>query len=428
MNRVILSCTLLSANFLFAPHILAREIKLDLPATLGKAQKEYGPLLAFGNTENTVQGIVQKATRLPNPELAFSWEDFLSTETSGFQHRKYNFELQMPLELGGKRSAREESALAEADLVTLESEKQKADLFVEIAKAFLDLKEKDALVKLAQERSKLASKLADIATQKLKAGKLSGVEQGRLSSLAALADIELGEREINAKNASKRVATYIGSSSSTVVDFFFPFEVIPEVSTVPIEDWTQTFAARIARAKSKKSLSEVSLAGREAIPDLMLKVGTIYDRSTKENSFSVGFSLPLPLFDRNQGGRLLAQALNETELAREKSIEPETLRELSEVSNSLEFSRAKALQLKNEILPKLRESAALLAEAYEKGRVTYLELVETQESLFSIEEKYVETLSQFHRSVFSLVFASQVNMGLAKIADLYSFEAKNEVN
>lgn len=423
MNRMFLSCTLLAGNFLIAPPIIAREIKLDLPATLEKAQKEYGPLLAFDQTELTVQGIVQKATRLPNPELAFSWEDFLSTETSGFQHGKYSFELQMPLELGGKRSAREESALAEADVVTLESEKQKADLLVEIAKAFLDLKEKDALMILAQERSKLASKLADIATQKLKAGKLSGVEQGKLSSLAALAGIELVEREIIAKNASKRAATYIGMSSVEIERFFFPFDHIPEVSTIPSEDWTQTFAARIARAKSKKSFSEVTLAGRESFPDLMLKVGTIYDRTTEENSFSVGFSLPLPLFDRNQGGRKLAQAFSEADIAREKSLKPDTLRELSEVSNSLELSRSKALLLKKEIIPKLRESAALLAEAYEKGRVNYLELVETQESLFSVEEKYVETLSKFHSSVFSLVFASQVNLGLAKIADLYSFEA-----
>ncbi len=423
MNRMILFCIISAAYGLFAPSAKAQEIGLDLRATLEKAQLEYGPLLALKQTEFTAQGIIQKATVLPNPELAFSWEDFLSSETTGLQYGKYNLELQMPIEWGGKRSARERSALAEADLALLEAEKQKAELFVEVSNAFLNLKEKDALKDLAKQRLRLASTLADIATQKLRAGKLSGVEQSRLSSLAALAEIELGERELNAKNASQRAASYIGISNMSSEEFIFPFEMIPEVANLG-EELSQTWAARIASAQSQKSLADVTLASKEAIPNLTLKAGTVFDWSTEETVFSIGFSLPLPLFDRNQGGQLLAQALNDSNSARAKSIQPELKRELSEVLNSLEFSRTKALHLKNEILPKLRESATLLAEAYERGRVTYLELVETQESLFSIEEKYLETLSQFHQAVFRLAFSNQVNEGLVKIASLYSVEAK----
>lgn len=228
----------------------------------------------------------------------------LSSETTGLQYGKYNLELQMPLEWGGKRSARERSAVAEADLAILEAEKQKAELFIEVSNAFLNLKEKDALKDLAKQRLLLASKLADIATQKLRAGKLSGVEQSRLSSLAALAEIELGERELNAKNASQRAASYIGISSISSREFIFPFEMIPEGANLG-EELSQTWAARIASAQSKKSLADVTLASKEAIPNLTLKAGTVFDWSTEETVFSIGFSLPLPLFDRNQGGNCL---------------------------------------------------------------------------------------------------------------------------
>jgi outer membrane protein, heavy metal efflux system len=422
MKRLISCCIFFAASYPFSPSAMAQEIALDLLATLEKAQAEYGPFLALKQAKVSAQASIQKATAWPNPELAFSWDDFPSSEKSGTLPGKFNLELQMPLEIGGKRSAKEQSAIAESDLADLETEKQKAELLTEISDAFLNLKEKNALWELAKQRRKLASRLADIATQKFQAGKLSGVEQSRLSSLAELAEIELGEKELNAKNASQRAASYIGRPSISSNNFIFPFDEVPKVIQVGQES-PEGWVTRIAIAKSKKSLADVTLATKEAIPNLTIVAGTVFERSTRESLYSVGFSLPLPLFDRNQGGRKLAQAMNETVLAREKSLKVEVTRDLLEVKNSLEFSRTKALQLKNEVLPRLRESAKLLAEAYATGRVTYLEVVETQESLFSLEEKYLETLSKYHQSVFRLAFSSQVNIGLSKIASLYSVGA-----
>lgn len=76
MNRTILFCIFSAASSLFTPSVIAQEIALDLRATLQKAQAEYGPLLALNQTERIAQGNVQRATVLPNPELAFSWEEF----------------------------------------------------------------------------------------------------------------------------------------------------------------------------------------------------------------------------------------------------------------------------------------------------------------------------------------------------------------
>jgi cobalt-zinc-cadmium efflux system outer membrane protein len=420
-----LNLTLISLflrSFFFSNETLAQNVPKDLFTLLSEVQKEFGPLSALNKTQGMSEALVERATVWPNPELVVSREDVAASQLPNFKKGNVVLELQMPVELPGKRAAKRELALEEAALSQLEVQKQRKDILLEVALAFLDLKEKEALNRVMAQRFQLISQTAQIAIQKFKSGKLSGLEQSRALSLADLAKMELEEKEQNEKIASRRAAAYLRVSQFNASQFLFSLETIKEIKVTGIE-LGQPLAEKIAQVKVKKNLAELQLAQKGVFSDINLTAGTVLSYKN-DPLFSMGFSFPLPLFDRNQGERRLVQMQMEMEQLSSSHISGETQRNATDLRNTLEFSMRKANHLKGNILPKLRESTFLLTEAFDKGRVSYLEMVEAQETLFSVEEKYLEALVLFHRSQIQILFSGDAEMGLSQIKSLYSTEAK----
>ena len=84
----------------------------------------------------------------------------------------------------------------------------------------------------------------------------------------------------------------------------------------------------IARWKSelKQRRAVVALEKSKSVPDITVSAGTKYLAGPDDTAFVVGVSIPLPIFDRNQGNISAARAqLNKTrELARQAEVALQT--------------------------------------------------------------------------------------------------------
>lgn len=127
-------------------------------------------------------------------------------------------------------------------------------------------------------------------------------------------------------------------------------------------------ASKVALSASKK----------EAIPSIDLEAG-YKKRSGGFNGFIFGVSIPLPLFNRNQGGIARAQI----ELAQEKVVF-EALKKNTTYELNLLFERIASLQVRiadlSSQIETARELTRIAGIAYEEGETTLLELLDATRS------------------------------------------------
>lgn len=138
-----------------------------------------------------------------------------------------------------------------------------------------------------------------------------------------------------------------------------------------------------ADASVRASQALVYLADAERIPDV--KVEALYHRleATKENTFAIGLSIPLPLFNRNQG------RLRE---ARSRSTQNDLALRLRESYAQLTSALASSRAFRSEILPRA-DTVLKSAEArHAAGDISLSELLPVRRDWSAVQLTYLESL------------------------------------
>lgn len=168
-----------SGTVLEAPGPLTLERAMELASagnfTLFAAQKEV----------DANEGAVMQARTIPNPEVAATMEDTRS------ESRTTTGQLNIPVELGGKRSARIVAAEKGRELAQAQLATTRAELRSNVIRGFFEVLVAQERVKLAQASADLAAKGAQAATRRVAAGKISPVEETKAKVEQANAELEL---------------------------------------------------------------------------------------------------------------------------------------------------------------------------------------------------------------------------------------------
>jgi cobalt-zinc-cadmium efflux system outer membrane protein len=149
---------------------------------------------------------------------------------------------------------------------------------------------------------------------------------------------------------------------------------------------------QLADASVRASNARIDLVEAERIPDV--KVEALYHRleATKENTIDVGFSVPLPLFNRNQGRLREARAEAAAAEARARATQNELNLQLRESHAQLTGALATSRALKNEILPRA-DTVLKAAEArYDAGDISLNEVLPVRRDWAMVQLTYLESL------------------------------------
>lgn len=151
--------------------------------------------------------------------------------------------------------------------------------------------------------------------------------------------------------------------------------------------------------------SDLKLAKAYRIPDVTIGAGyAIQGRQGPDNPGQVALNagIPLPLFNRNQGGILQAEvALQSAEADLDKSI--------NLVENEVEVAYLNLLQSRRlveayvgEVLEDARSSLTIVERAYERGGATILDLLDAARTSRTIQQNYIEALFDYQHHLFQL--------------------------
>lgn len=374
---------------------------LTLEQALAEAIRRNAQLKANGWEIRAREATVRQAGLLLNPELSFEIEEFAGTGSlSGFQESEIKGGISQRIELGGDRHARRSVASRERDLAAWDYEAVLLDLSNRTTKAFFSLLAAQERVRLADSLLVLAAEFARTVQERSDAGKVSPLEAMRAGVARSTAGIEQVQaaRELNA--ARTRLAAQWSDTSPTFDHVEGPFE---EVLPVPSFEAVVAVIERnpdVARWATEMDLrrADLRLARAQRVPDPVLTAGPSWFRHSGEAALTAGVSVPLPLFDRNQGDIESARARIEQGEALRQAVFVEEQSLLAATYNRLAAIFNEVTTLRRNILPAARENFEATREGYREGKFDLITVLDAQRTLFEATNQYVDALETYHAS------------------------------
>ncbi len=370
-----------------------------------------------------------QASLLPNPEIDIEMEDLGGNKgKKGTEVLETTIQLSQLFELGGKRSKREHLASLERDLAGWDYEAKRLDLLTGTTVAFIDLLSTQERLALVEEMVRLAEQVHLTVSERVMAGKVSPIEETKAKVALLTSRIEVERMKRSLKAARKILAGYWGSN---IPKFERVEGELDYLSTIPPYSLLVDYISQnpdIARwaavMESRRAALELAKSGR--IPDLTVSGGYRRYNDVDDNAFVVGISIPLTIFDRNQGniadmGHRLSKASYER-----KAVQTDVQTALSETYQMLSTAYTEARALKNEVLPGAHRVFMSISEGYRLGKFNFLSLLDAQRTLFEVKEQYIEALSTYHTGVAEV--ERLIGVGLGEVAFAEKLDEKGDYN
>ncbi|QNN65614.1 TolC family protein [Sphingomonas rhizophila] len=347
---------------------------LSLPQALDEAAARSPAIVAAEAEVAAAEARIRQAGYRSNPELSVEVENFAGTgELRGLRSTETTVALNQRLDLGGRRSARVNAAQAALEVQKLKLAMAKADLLQSVREQFA--RAIAAREKLAQatENEGRARELARVAGILVEAGRdpplralraRSALAQAQAAREAAAAD-ELAARSSLA--ALFGVSEPVWAVSGTALDVT-PRQVNPD----------QSLDVRLADAERVAAQAGVREQLAERRLDPAVGVGVRHIRETGDVGLVAGLSMPLRLFDRNQGNIEAArQAATAADARRASTLATTTAKARNAIAN-VEAAQRRVEALERAAVPEATEALRLAELSYREGRASLIELIDIQ--------------------------------------------------
>jgi cobalt-zinc-cadmium efflux system outer membrane protein len=154
-----------------------------------------------------------------------------------------------------------------------------------------------------------------------------------------------------------------------------------------------------AMAEVNRATWTVQRARAQWIPNVTASVQVQHDNGTGDDFASVQVSLPIPIWNRNQGGVGDARAQLTAARRNVQVVELRLRQQLADEYQRYESAFAWARQYKDHILPLAQETLELVSRGYEQGEVAYLDFLTAQRTYVQSNLDYLEALSQLWLSI-----------------------------
>jgi cobalt-zinc-cadmium efflux system outer membrane protein len=198
-----------------------------------------------------------------------------------------------------------------------------------------------------------------------------------------------------------RLAATWGSTTPAFEKVAANLDAIAAVPPLEVLENHVTANPDLARwtAQVSQRQAAVELARAQAVPDLTAGVGARRFEESDDTAAVVEFSLPLPLFDRNQGDVLESRFALAKARADRRAAEVRVSVALATTYQELAAAHAEAQSLRDNVLPAAQEAFDATNQSYQQGKRGYLEVLDAQRSLFEARGQYINALADYHSAV-----------------------------
>jgi outer membrane protein, heavy metal efflux system len=390
--------------------IAQEDISLD-EATALALQANLNISVAMRGREVESAQLLQAASR-PNPTLSGQVEDLRS------QNRIATIAISQELETAGKRDKRMAAAdaalgMADADILIVQ-----AEISAKTYAAFYQVLAAQQAQTLAQELLQIATTSKQTTAKRVLAGKVSPVEETKAKVAEAGLKIDLVNASQQLLSAKQRLGSLWakGLESDKHTDYIAVGE-LEKLGNIPTLDALTAQLADSPRLK-KASLAITQKQALSAIeqskqtPDVTVSLGA--QRNEELGGITqavIGLSIPIPVFDKNQGNLQSARAREFQSIDEKTALENQLQTELVDAYSRRQLQVDAASIYKNDILQGAQSAYEAARKGFEFGKFSFLEVLDAQRTLFQAKTQFIQTLALARQAEADM----QSILGLTKI-------------
>ncbi|HLC08049.1 MAG TPA: TolC family protein [Methyloceanibacter sp.] len=367
---------------------------LTLGQAVGRALRFSPTVHAAALEIDAKRGEALQAGLRPNPELGgWSWN-------VGEEPQEEALGVSQLFELGGKRLKRIRAAELDVGVTVWDYEAARLRVTSNTAQSFVDVLASQDRIGILNELQSVAETFTRAVSERAQTSGANIVDIKRAEIEVTRAKAQLNEEKAVLDVAKRRLANNWGSRT---VDFdsakgeLASTDHVPSVEQISVYLDSNPDIARWAEEMVRRE-AVLDLERAKAIPDLTLTAGARRVDSTDDTGAVLQLSVPLPLFNRNQGDISAAQSRilkGEHEgLAARVEVNAVFLEAYSRLVASSE--RLKALE--NEILPSSQEVYDATSKGYSAGGFDLLNVLEAQRTLYAVRLEIVNARAEFQKA------------------------------
>lgn len=404
-KRLSIYSAVLWAGFSAVAEPLATNLTPESAATTALAENR--DLVAARFAIRQAEGRLKQAGLWPNPEFELGGKNDAAFANDGEYDFATGFKQRFPITgrlTKAKAVARVDVAQAMAEVRN--QERLLAGEVLGLSRGLLVTREK---LKANEEIQSVIQKVIEVSEKRLKVAEVSvaDVNTAKLElQRLALAQAALSNQQEIAVTALNRL---LGREPKT------PLQILgtvgAEFDTNHVAELSRQALARrpdrqLAALGIDRAGAEIKLAKAEKWEDWT--VGFDYSRSvgkfdapigTKTDNFlGVGVSIPLPLWNRNQGRVTEAQATQQRAEAELKALDLRIATEAQTTENQMRRLLDILRQYREDSIKLAEENIALLQKGYADGLVNITAVIQAQQQLTGLRQSYLEALADFIRA------------------------------
>lgn len=348
--------------------------------------------------------IIQAGLR-PNPAAGVQVENFAGgKEFRGFQETETTLELSQLVELGGKRAARLSEAQLGRELARFDYEAKRLDVLMATAQAFIEVLGAQRRVALSEEVVLLAEQFVPLMKKRVEAGKASAVEEARNDVAIASARIGLEQAKRDLAAARRRLATNWGARQPDFGSVAGDLERIAEPPGFGGLLSGLQGNPTLARWQAETNKRRATLAKEKAnvLPDVTVSGGPRWLNGPNSAALVAGVSIPLPLWNRNQGAIREAEGLIGKAGDERRAAEITLVAALGDAYERLAKTYAEVQILNKSVLPSAQKAVAAVKEGYEIGKLSQLEVLDARRTLTEARTQHLQALIDYHKAAAEL--------------------------
>jgi len=393
---------LLIVLVLMAPS-LKSQVTVPAELTLRQAKDilvANSPLLqAEKMNQGIARGVFIDVSKRPNLELSVSAAGLGSQPGTGtfLGNQEFSTTLSYDVQTQGKRQ--KSTQLARYSIEVAEFEFQDR-----VRLLSWELKQRDYQVVLGQREAEVTRKISaefnqfvTLTRTRYQNGDISGRELRRIETEQYRLQENVIEADLQLENAQDRLLALLGTD---VLDtnFHAVDDFSPAFTPAPLVELKQDFLQfrkdleaqqkRIDQARTRMALEKA-----RSVPDLKFFGG--YRRDFGHNGAIIGVSVPLFLFNKNQGNIARAEVRHEQESLTLKALKIQVSEEIQLALNQLDSNRRRLQVFSSVYLENTRQARDISETAYRLGSVSLLEFLDA-------ERTYGEAVRRYNRALYEL--------------------------
>ncbi len=379
--------------------------QLTMETAVNKAIENNPELQTLLKNIDANKAIKLQSEIMPNPEFGLEAENiFGSNNFSGFKSSEVTASLSQDILLAGKIRKRTQVAEMDITLAEWDYEAKRLEVITDVRSAFTSALATQKLIKKNSELIKTSEDLILNLKARVKAGKISPAEISRAQIILNSLQIDINRLKADYDAAIFELITLISDPNLSFESLNGKLKTIkklPDYDSLYVKLENNPALKRF-ESEYDKQKAVIIYEESKAIPNLTLSAGYRRLSEAGANTFLIGASMPLPIFDRNQGSIQEAQIRLDQKTKEFEAIKNRLILQLNLLYKRFGMLLSTADKLRAESIPDAEEAFKIIKDGNLVGRFTILDVLDAQRTLFEIQNQYLNTLGSINRVVVEI--------------------------